>query len=507
MDETRTAPHSAATRPEEALPDDAFELVGAGWREHRPALRRPGWRQRLARLPLLPLCLLLLLVLGCLCAPWLANHDPAEFYLADRNTPPGSRFFFGTDSLGRDIYSIIWFGGRASLLIGLLSAAVITVLGVAYGCLSGIAPARTDALLMRLVELVQSIPVLLVLLLAALGAFGAAAETTVGMSGAGSFKMEQVYVNVPELDVYFYALDGDGNSYSPIKVQAAGPELTLGDRRLEVRSVAAASDPICYILALDNSKSIAPSEFYTMLGGVRKLINAMGDDDQLMLYTPAGSTECVLPATSDKNLMYKTLGSIKQVEGSMDTARLISAVYSELQSDYQALAPRKAAMIVTDAGQVLTNMTLFATLASDVSDQIGMAAYIYLMTDRPGAFETLESAADGRLVLCEASTLGDELKKKQEYLATALEIKTEVPESLYGERLETLTLAMPQLGSAIRSSQTVYMGYRLAKPQVTKVETLRRDKLRLTFNQPINENANKPQLYEVRSKDIWNWRV
>ena len=277
------------------------------------------------------------------------------------------------------------------------------------------------------------------------------------MSGAGSFKMEQVYVNVPELDVYFYALDGDGNSYSPIKVQAAGPELTLGDRRLEVRSVAAASDPICYILALDNSKSIAPSEFYTMLGGVRKLINAMGDDDQLMLYTTAGSTECVLPATSDKNLMYKTLGSIKQVEGSMDTTRLISAVYSELQSDYQALAPRKAAMIVTDAGQVLTNMALFATLASDVSDQIGMAAYIYLMTDRPGAFETLESAADGRLVLCEASTLGDELKKKQEYLATALEIKTEVPENLYGERLETLTLAMPQLGSAIRSSQTVYM--------------------------------------------------
>lgn len=41
-------------------------------------------------------------------------------------------------------------------------------------------------------------------------------------------------------------------------------------------------------------------------------------------------------------------------------------------------------MIVTDAGQVLTNMALFATLASDVSDQIGMAAYIYLMTDRPG---------------------------------------------------------------------------------------------------------------------------
>lgn len=67
--------------------------------------------------------------------------------------------------------------------------------------------------------------------------------------------------------------------------------------------------------------------------------------------------------------------------------------------------------------------------------------------------------------MCEASTLGDELKKKQKYLATALEIKTEVPESLYGERLETLTLAMPQLGSAIRSSQTVYMATAWPSPR------------------------------------------
>ena len=344
-------------------------------------------------------------------------------------------------------------------------------------------------------------------LLAVLCAFGAAADTTVGVTGAGTFKMEQAYVNVPELDVYFYALDADGNSYSSIKVQAAGPELTLGDRKLEVRSVAVASDPICYIVALDNSADLSASDFYTMLGGVRKLVNAMGDDDQLMLYTTAGATECVLPATSDKDLMYKAIGKVQQAEGSMDTAQLVSAVYSEIQSDYQALAPRKAAMIVTDATQVLSNMALFGTLASDVGDQIGMAAYVYLMTEKPQMFETLEQAAGGKLVLCEASTLGDALKKQQAYFASALEIRTEVPESLYGERLETLTLAMPQLGSAIKNSQTVYMGHKLTKPQVTKVETLRRDELRLTFNQPINENANKPQLYEVRSKDIWNWRV
>ena len=309
---------------------------------------------------------------------------------------------------------------------------------------------------------------LTVLVLAVLGAFGAAADTTVGVTGAGTFKMEQTYVNVPELDVYFYALDGDGNPYSPVKVQAAGPELTLGDRKLEVRSVAVASDPICYIMALDNSDLIAPADFYTMLGGVRKLVASMNEGDQLMLYTTAGTTECVLPATSDKDQMYKALGNIAQTEGRMDTKQLVTAVYSGIQSDYQALAPRKTAMIITDAGQVMTNMALFGTLASDVGDQIGMAAYVYLMTDKPDMFETLEQAAAGKLVLCEAATLGDELKRKQEYFATALEIRTEVPESLYGERLETLTLAMPSLGSAIRNSQTVYMGYRLTKPQVTR---------------------------------------
>ena len=338
----------------------------------------------------------------------------------------------------------------------------------------------------------------LTLMLALLCAYGAAADTTVGMTGAGTFRMEQVYVNVPELDVYFYALDGDGNPYSSIKVQAAGPELTLGDRRLEVRSVAVASDPICYILALDNSADLPAAVFYTMLGGVRKLINAMDADDQLMLYTTAGAAECV---------MYKALGAVQQVEGRMDSAQLVSAVYTDIQSDFQALAPRKAAMIVTDAGQVLTNMALVGTLASDFGDQIGMAAYVYLMTEKPQFFETLQQASGGRLILCEAAGLGDELKAKHAYFATALEIRTEVPESLYGERLETLTLAMPQLGSAIRSSQTVYMGHKLAKPQVTGVETLRRDQLRLTFNQPINENADKTQLYEIRSKDIWNWRV
>ena len=54
----------------------------------------------------------------------------------------------------------------------------------------------------------------LALMLALLCAFGAAADTTVGMTGAGTFRMEQAYVNVPELDVYFYALDAEHSDKS-----------------------------------------------------------------------------------------------------------------------------------------------------------------------------------------------------------------------------------------------------------------------------------------------------
>ena len=99
--------------------------------------------------PVFSAFLLFLIVLGCVFANVVANHDPSGFYLQNLNTPPGKEFIFGTDSLGRDIYSLIWYGGRVSLVIGLLGAAIITVIGVTYGCISGTAGTKVDSVLMR----------------------------------------------------------------------------------------------------------------------------------------------------------------------------------------------------------------------------------------------------------------------------------------------------------------------------------------------------------------------
>ncbi|MEQ8175452.1 MAG: ABC transporter permease [Syntrophomonadaceae bacterium] len=142
-----------------------FVVVGANYRVHTPVLKKPTFRQSLKGKPIISFIILSIIVLGCIFARHVYNHDPTGFYLQSLSQSPNSEFYFGTDSLGRDIYSMIWYGGRASIAIGLLSAAIITGIGVAYGCISGTASSRVDAVMMRATEIVNSIPALLLLLL------------------------------------------------------------------------------------------------------------------------------------------------------------------------------------------------------------------------------------------------------------------------------------------------------------------------------------------------------
>ena len=119
---------------------ELFQVVGAGWKQQESEKRKKTFQEKLKGKPVFSMFLLFLIVLGCVFANVVANHDPSGFYLQNLNTPPGKEFIFGTDSLGRDIYSLIWYGGRVSLVIGLLGAAIITVIGVTYGCMCGSIP-------------------------------------------------------------------------------------------------------------------------------------------------------------------------------------------------------------------------------------------------------------------------------------------------------------------------------------------------------------------------------
>ena len=142
-----------------------FLLVGPRHEEPESKETKGTWKRKVRSWPLKSIIIFLFIFLGCIFAPYIANHDPTAFYLDHLNQPPDSEFYFGTDSLGRDIFSVLWYGGRLSLMIGFLSAAVSSGVGIIYGCLSGTAPKWADTVLMRTAELLSSIPYLLLQLL------------------------------------------------------------------------------------------------------------------------------------------------------------------------------------------------------------------------------------------------------------------------------------------------------------------------------------------------------
>lgn len=78
---------------------------------------------------------------------------------------PGKDFWFGTDTMGRDIFSMIWYGGRISLFIGFMATFISTGTAILFGSVSGLAPQWLDTLLMRLVEILLSVPGLLFIIL------------------------------------------------------------------------------------------------------------------------------------------------------------------------------------------------------------------------------------------------------------------------------------------------------------------------------------------------------
>lgn len=81
------------------------------------------------------------------------------------NIHPNSVHWFGTDELGRDLFTRTWFGTRYSLIIGVLAAAIDFLIGVLYGGIAGMATRKVDAVMMRVAEVIYSIPYMLVVIL------------------------------------------------------------------------------------------------------------------------------------------------------------------------------------------------------------------------------------------------------------------------------------------------------------------------------------------------------
>lgn len=117
------------------------------------------------------LAVLSLLILVAVFAPVLATHDPYAQELANTLQPPGNGHFFGTDELGRDIFSRLVWGARITLTIIFLVSIVVGPIGLAVGATSGYLGGRFDTVMMRITDIFLSFPSLILSLafVAALG--------------------------------------------------------------------------------------------------------------------------------------------------------------------------------------------------------------------------------------------------------------------------------------------------------------------------------------------------
>jgi len=135
--------------------------VSPTWQRFREALRRHPTAIAGA-------LVLIAMVLIAVLAPWLGTTDPLALSPVQRLKPPSAEHWFGTDMLGRDVYSRVVYGSRISLTVGVAVAALSIAIGLAIGLVTGFVR-WLDAVVMRVMDGLMSIPsVLLAIALMAL---------------------------------------------------------------------------------------------------------------------------------------------------------------------------------------------------------------------------------------------------------------------------------------------------------------------------------------------------
>ena len=111
------------------------------------------------------LLVLLVLAVVTLLAPWLTPfpYDRQDLLLGA--TPPSLDHWFGTDPLGRDLFTRVLYGGRVSMAVGLAATAVAMTIGVSWGIVAGFSGGRVDVVMMRIVDILYALPFMIFIIL------------------------------------------------------------------------------------------------------------------------------------------------------------------------------------------------------------------------------------------------------------------------------------------------------------------------------------------------------
>jgi peptide/nickel transport system permease protein len=120
--------------------------------------QRFWFRFRKNRLAVIGALILIAIVAMAITAPILAPRDPARIELDQRERAPNATQWFGTDRLGRDVFTRIVWGARVSLGVSLLAVSLGSVIGILLGALAGYAGGVIDAIIARAIDLMLALP-------------------------------------------------------------------------------------------------------------------------------------------------------------------------------------------------------------------------------------------------------------------------------------------------------------------------------------------------------------
>lgn len=151
---------------------DKFEHVGIN-EEKGQAIVRPSmtywqdaWRRlKMNKIAMLGLVIIIVFSIMAVVGPMMVPYQYNDNNLTNADKAPSAEHWFGTDTLGRDIFSRVWVGARVSLMIGLLAAVIQSTLGILIGGIAGYFGGKIDMFIMRFIDVLIAIPFLIFVIL------------------------------------------------------------------------------------------------------------------------------------------------------------------------------------------------------------------------------------------------------------------------------------------------------------------------------------------------------
>jgi oligopeptide transport system permease protein len=214
--------------------------------EQGSSLWRDAWaRLRKNKLAVAGGIVLFVLTVLCVCGPWFSQtYQDQNLNLGP--TPPGGAHWLGTDTLGRDLFARMLYGGRISLMVGLVATIVALTIGVTYGAVAGFLGGKTDRVMMRIVDIMYALPftIFVILLMvfmkdpsAKFDAWLRATLHTDGLQGTGNMVLLFAAIGAVEWLTMSRIVRGQVLSIKRMEFIEAARSLGYGRRRIIFRHI------------------------------------------------------------------------------------------------------------------------------------------------------------------------------------------------------------------------------------------------------------------------------